>query len=310
MIQFRKLAEAGVHFGHETSRWCPKMAPYIWGSRNKVHLIDVSKTAAQLEKAAQFLEEVGRSGKQILWVGTKKSAQDVVAATAISLKMPFVNHRWIGGTLSNYTQVKKSITKLLHYEDIIANAEKFTFYTKKDINIFQKIIDRLLKSIGGIRTISWPIGAIVLVDVSKERSALKEAAAMGIPVVAIVDTNGDPSLVDYVIPGNDDTPRSIKVIMDYLGEAVARAKAKAEVKNNEVSADELLAAEREERQKEVLRLASQEDDDEEARKKAKKQGGPAAKVKVKTLEEIEGTNEVAEAEKQKGRKPLSVKDKE
>ena len=193
------------------------MAPYIWGYKNNVHLIDVSKTAAQMEKAAKFLEKLLLKAKQFYGLALKKPAQDIIQSIADNLNMPYVNHRWIGGTLSNYAQVKKSITKLLHYEDIIAKAEKYPHYTKKEFNVFQKLIDRLRKNVGGIRNLQWPVGAIVLVDVTKERSALKEAAAMGVPVVALVDTNGDPSLVDYVIPANDDAPRAIKVVLDYLG---------------------------------------------------------------------------------------------
>jgi len=222
MIDFRQLVKVGIHFGHQTSRWCPKMAPYIWGFKNKVHLIDVSKTAYQLEKAAQFLEKRAAEGESILWVGTKKAAQGAVYKTATKLGMPYVNHRWIGGTLSNYSQVKKSVTKLLHYEDIVAKAEKFSYYTKKELNMFQKIIDRLKKSIGGICDLVWPIGALVVVDVEKEQSAVKEAVIMGIPVVAIVDTNGDPSLVDYVVPANDDAPQAISVILNYLAQAVSK----------------------------------------------------------------------------------------
>ncbi|HEV2916692.1 MAG TPA: 30S ribosomal protein S2 [Candidatus Babeliales bacterium] len=216
----KKLVEAGVHFGHLVSRWCPKMEPYIWGQRNKIHLIDVSKTARQIDKAATFLESVAASGKQILWIGTKKAAQDVVAKSAQVVGMPFVNHRWIGGTLSNHSQVKKSVTRLVYHEDVIEKSAKVPHYTKKELNVFQKIVDRLEKNVGGIRNLRWPLGAVIIVDVKEEAAALKEAAAMGIPVVALVDTNSDPSLVDYVIPGNDDAARSIGLVMDYLVQAV------------------------------------------------------------------------------------------
>lgn len=237
MIDFRKLISAGSHFGHQVARWCPKMAPYIWGHKNKVHLIDVSKTAFQLEKAAEFLHGVASEGKQILWVGTKRSAQKAIVDVATDLSMPFVNHRWIGGTLSNYAQVKKSVTKLLHYEDILSRAEKFSFYTKKEFNTFSKVAGRLDKSVGGIRTLVWPIGAIVIVDVSKEESALREAMMMGVPVVAIVDTNSDPSYVDYPIPANDDAPASVALILSYLAEFVTTGKVKAAA-NAEVKAEQ------------------------------------------------------------------------
>lgn len=218
----KRLVEAGVHFGHLMSRWCPKMAPYIYGNRNKVHLIDVSKTARQIEKAAQFLESIAAEGKQVLWVGTKKAAQDAIVQAARNSGMPFVNHRWIGGTLSNHIQVRKSVTKLAYHEDVIAKAEKMPHYTKKELNVFQKLSQRLEKNIGGIRKLSWPVGALVIVDVRKEAAALREAVAMGVPVVGLVDTNNDPSLVNYVIPGNDDAPEAIACVLEPLAHAVLR----------------------------------------------------------------------------------------
>src|SRR3990172_12718270 len=198
MIDFRKLVKAGVHFGHQTSRWLPKMGPYIWGVKNNIHLIDVSKTAHQLEKAAQFLQEVAREGKQVLWVGTKKPARAIVQEVATKLDMPYVNYRWVGGTLSNFSQVKKSITRLLHYEDVLEKSEKYPHYTKKELSKVKKNVERLQGVIGGIRKLAWPVGAIVLIDVNKEHSALQEAVKVRVPVVALVDTNADPSLVDYV----------------------------------------------------------------------------------------------------------------
>ena len=224
MIDFQKLVKAGVHFGHQTSRWNPKMAPYIWGFKNKVHLIDVSKTAYQLEKAALFLESVASEGKTVLWVGSKKSAQEAIERIGKETGMPYVKNRWIGGTLSNFGQVKKAVTKLLHYEDILSKTEQFPHYTKKEFNVFKKTAERLEKSVGGIRTLKWPVGAIVIIDVGKECSALKEANVMGIPVVALVDTNCDPSLVDFVIPGNDDAVPPIDLIGQHLADAVNRGK--------------------------------------------------------------------------------------
>ena len=143
MVDFKELIKAGVHFGHRRSVWSPRMAPFIWGFKNNVHLIDVSKTAHNLEQAAQFLVSVAADGKSILWVGTKKPAQAIIYAAANRLGMPYVTHRWIGGTLSNHSQVKKSVTKLLHYEDILSKASKYPYYTKKELNTFQKVVDRL-----------------------------------------------------------------------------------------------------------------------------------------------------------------------
>lgn len=222
MIDFRELVKNGVHFGHQKTRWNPKMAPYIWGFKNNVHLIDVSKTARQMEKSAKFLEKIASQGKTILWVGTKKAAQDIIGSIADETNSPYVNHRWIGGTLSNYSQVKKSVTKLLHYEDILSKSENFPLYTKKEFGLFQKMVDRLTKNVGGIRKLGNAVGAIVVVDVRKEQSVLREASVMGIPVVALVDTNSDPSMVDYVIPANDDSPRAIKLVLDYLKKSVEK----------------------------------------------------------------------------------------
>ena len=236
MIDFKKLVKAGVHFGHQTSRWLPKMSPYIWGVKSNIHLIDVSKTAHQLEKSARFLQKVAGEGKQILWVGTKKAARVVIKDVATKLNMPYVNHRWVGGTLSNFAQVKKSVTRLLHYEDVLEKSEKYPHYTKKELSKVKKNVDRMQNVIGGIRKLAWPIGAIVLVDVNKEHSALKEAVKVGVPVVALVDTNSDPSLVDYVIPANDDAPHSIAILLEYLQAAVEKGKQAASAKKTEKTA--------------------------------------------------------------------------
>ena len=229
MIDFRLLVKKGVHFGHETSRWCPKMSPFIWGSKDNVHLIDVSKTAVMLERASQFLEGITAEGKTVLWVGTKRPAQDIMKEAGKSVDMPFVIHRWIGGTLTNFGQVKKSLTRYLHFKDVLEKSNRAQ-YTKKELNSFGKLVTRLEKNIGGILNLKWPVGALVVVDVRKERSAIKEAQFMGIPVIALVDTNCDPSGISYVIPGNDDAPHAIKVVVDYLADAAKRGKAVADEK--------------------------------------------------------------------------------
>lgn len=284
MIDYRKLVAAGVHFGHQKSRWSPKMAPYIWGYKNGVHLIDVSKTASQLEKAAQFLEKTAAAGKSILWVGTKKPAQAIITSTATELKMPFVSHRWIGGTLSNHIQVKKSLTKWLHFQDILARSEKFPHYTKKELNTIFKASERLQKNIGGLKGLVWPVGALIIVDVRKEHSAVKEAASMGVPVVGLVDTNNDPSLVDYVIPANDDAPRAIKVIIDYLAQAVERGlKAAAEAK---VSVKDELS-DVVETSVEQMRLTMEEE--EEAGRAARGQASKAKPSRTKKFEDDKGS---------------------
>ncbi len=221
---FGELVKAGVHFGHQKSRWCPKMEPYIWGYKNNVHLINVHQTAIQLEKAEKFLESIAAEGGTILFVGTKKAASEAISSAAKRLGMPYVNHRWLGGTLLNFTQVKKSLTRLLHYEDILAKAEENPFYTKKELNLFKKSVEKLEKTVGGIRKLTLPVAAVIVVDVNKERSAVKEASSMGVPVVGFVDTNSDPSEVDFIIPANDDSPQAINLILNYLVTAIEKGK--------------------------------------------------------------------------------------
>ena len=226
MIDFKKLVKAGVHFGHQRSRWNPKMAPYIWGYRDKIHLIDISRTAFQLEKSAKFLTEIASQGKQVLWVGTKKAAVGAITEAGTRLGDPSVINRWLGGTLTNFSQIKKSVTKYLHMKDIVEKSDS-SRNTKKELNLMAKQQDKMGRVVEGIVPLKWPIGALVVVDVKCERAAVREAVAAGIPVVALVDTNCDPTPIDYVIPGNDDAPRSVKVIIDYLVEAVEKGKAVA-----------------------------------------------------------------------------------
>ncbi len=281
MIEIKKLIESNVHFGHKASRWHPKMAPFIWGFKDGIHLINVAKTAIHLEKAAQFLTSVAAERKTILWVGTKKVAQALVAQVGTELGSPYVIHRWIGGTLTNYSQVRKSVTKLLHFEDIINKAHQFS-YTKKELVTFQKMADRLNKNVGSIKGFSMPVGAVVVVDVKKEQTALREAAAMGIPVVGLVDTNSDPSLLDYIIPCNDDAASSIKVVLDYLADAVKQGQQKA-VQKKESAAQAAQAQKELEHEIIVPEVIASEEVEEVDTKKI-----PKKKELIKAKEEEEG----------------------
>ncbi len=221
MVDIKELLKAGIHFGHRTSRWSPKMKPYIWGAKNKIHLLDISKTAFFLDRATKFLTQVAGKGGSVLWVGTKRAARIAIEATANKLDHPYVIHRWIGGTLSNFSQVKKAMTRLLHLRDIIAKAEKDgSHYTKKELSMLTKELARLEKNVGGILNLSYPPAAVVVVDALKERAGVHEALRLGIPVVAMVDTNTDPSNINFVIPSNDDAPRSIECILGHLSAAV------------------------------------------------------------------------------------------
>ena len=235
-MNYRTLIEAGVHFGHQKTRWCPLMKPYIWGLKSGIHLIDVSKTLQALEQAGKFLEQIAAEGKQVLFVGTKPAAQKIIEEAAIRAKAPFISYRWVGGLLTNHSQVKKSLVKMLNYEEVLEKAEDFR-YTKKELNSYKKIAEKLNKSLKGIRELSWPVGAVVLVDAKKENTALKEAIQSEVPVVALVDTNTDPSGVDFVIPGNDDSPKSIRLIVDYLATFVERGKAASVAKAKKAKED-------------------------------------------------------------------------
>lgn len=217
-IDLKEMLKAGVHFGHKTSRWSPKMRPFIWGAKNKVHLIDVSKSAFLLERASTFLKDVVGMGGSVLFVGTKKPAQDIIRRVATSLDMPFVINRWVGGTLSNYDQVKKAITRYLHLQDVVKKST--THYKKKEIVMINKEIARLEKNIGGIVNLDYPPAAIVIVDAKKEHSAVKEASTLGLPVIAMVDTNTDPDGVNFVIPSNDDSPKAIGFVLSHLEGAI------------------------------------------------------------------------------------------
>ncbi len=253
MIDFRQLIDAGLHFGHQKSRWCPKMKPFIWGHRGGIHLIDVSKTAYALQKTAAFLESIVARGETVLWVGTKKSAKEVIGPVGRELKMPYVDYRWVGGTITNYAQVKKAVTKLLHYEDILARAESDSnMYTKKELGRFQKLAERLRRSVGGLKDLRMPIGAVVLIDVKKEQTALFEANVANVPVVALVDTNGDPTGISYVIPGNDDSTKGVKFVIEYLRDAVKKGQAQKVVAQKQARQDEELKAASRNKQEKVV----------------------------------------------------------
>lgn len=216
----KQLLEAGVHFGHQTRRWNPKMAPYIFTERNGIYIIDLQKTVKKAEEAYNFLREVSEEGKEILFVGTKKQAQEAIKEEAIRSNMHFVNNRWLGGMLTNFKTIKTRIKRL---EDLERMQEDGTFdvLPKKEVIKLKGEMEKLEKNLGGIKNLdSRNIGAMFVVDPRKEKNAISEAKILGIPVVAIVDTNCDPEEVDYVIPGNDDAIRAVKLIAAKMADAV------------------------------------------------------------------------------------------
>ena len=223
VISMKQLLEAGVHFGHQTRRWNPKMAPYIFTERNGIYIIDLQKTVKMIDEAYDFVKEVAASGKPIRFVGTKKQAQAAIHDEALRCDMFYVNHRWLGGMLTNYKTISQRIKRLY---DIQAMEEDGTFekLSKKEVAKLQLEYDKLEKFLGGIKEMKGMPGAIFVVDPKKEKIAVKEARILGIPVVGIVDTNCDPDDVDYVIPANDDAIRAVKLIAGCMADAVIEAR--------------------------------------------------------------------------------------
>lgn len=220
VISMKQLLEAGVHFGHQTRRWNPKMAPYIFTERNGIYIIDLQKTVKKAEEAYNFLREVSENGKDILFVGTKKQAQEAVKEEAERSNMYFVNHRWLGGMLTNFTTIKTRINRLNKLDEMEQDGT-FDVLPKKEVIKLKLEREKLQRNLGGIKELDASnIGAMFVVDPRKEKNAIAEAKILGIPVVAIVDTNCDPEEVDYVIPGNDDAIRAVKLIAGKMADAI------------------------------------------------------------------------------------------
>jgi len=219
----KQLLEAGVHFGHQTRRWNPKMAEYIFTERNGIYIIDLQKTVKKVEEAYEFVKEVAASGKSILFVGTKKQAQESIESEAVRCDMFYVNQRWLGGMLTNFKTIKKRIERLKELENM-ENDGSFEVLPKKEVIKLKAEKEKLQKNLNGIKNMTDLPGAIFIVDPRKEKIAIQEAHILGIPVVAIVDTNCDPEEVDYPIPGNDDAIRAVKLLTSKIADAVIEAR--------------------------------------------------------------------------------------
>ncbi len=223
VISMKQLLEAGVHFGHQTRRWNPKMAEYIFTERNGIYIIDLQKTVKKIEEAYAFVKEVAANGQEVLFVGTKKQAQDSIKEEAERVGMYWVNARWLGGMMNNFKTIKKRIDRL---EQLIKMEEDGTFelLPKKEVLNLKAERAKLEKYLGGIKDMKKLPGALFVVDPRKEKIAIEEAKKLGIPVVAIVDTNCDPEDIDYVIPGNDDAIRAVKLIASTIANAIVEGK--------------------------------------------------------------------------------------
>ncbi|MGE5475001.1 MAG: 30S ribosomal protein S2 [Ignavibacteriales bacterium] len=219
VISMKQLLEAGVHFGHQTRRWNPKMAEYIFTERNGIYIIDLQKTVKKVEEAYYFIRQIAENKQDVLFVGTKKQAQDSIKEEAERCGMYFVNQRWLGGMLTNFKTIRKRIDKLNQLKNMEADGT-FKLLPKKEVIKLKGEMEKLEKYLGGIKDMKKSPGALFIVDPKKEHIAILEAKRLGIPVVAIVDTNCDPDEVDYVIPGNDDAIRAVKLIAERIADAI------------------------------------------------------------------------------------------
>ena len=223
-VDMKALLESGAHFGHKTSRWHPKMAPYIHSKRQDAHVINLEKTTAALEKALPKLSEIAKSGKKILFVGTKKQMKEPVKAAAESVEMPYVTVRWVGGTLTNVETINKQIKKLQDLERRMESGELEARYSKLEVQRFQEEIDVLNERYGGIKDLTARPAAVIVVDAMTDKNAIREARTLGIPVFALCDTNVDPTGIDFVIPCNDDSVKATTLILDYFTQAIKEGK--------------------------------------------------------------------------------------
>ena len=243
-ITMKQLLEAGVHFGHQTKRWNPKMKPYIFGARNGIYIIDLQKTVRYFRTAQEFIKQTVENGEKILFVGTKKQAQDAIMEETLRAGQYFVNNRWLGGMLTNFSTIKGSIDRLKKIEAMSQDGT-YDLITKKEALQLERERAKLEKSLGGIKNMTKLPGAIFVIDPKKETIAVKEARKLGIPVVAVVDTNCDPDDIDYIIPGNDDAIRAIRLFASKMAEACIEGSQAREntIRTDAEGADQVEAAE-------------------------------------------------------------------
>jgi small subunit ribosomal protein S2 len=222
-VTMRQMLEAGVHFGHQSRYWNPKMAPYIFGERNKIHIINLEKSLPAFVEASNFLGKITAAKGKVLFVGTKRSAREIVKEQAASCGMPYVNHRWLGGMLTNFKTVRQSIKRLKDLETMAADGS-FAKVNKKEALELSREMEKLERSLGGIKNMNGLPDALFVIDVGHEKIAVSEAKKLGIPVVGVVDTNNSPDNIDYVIPGNDDAMRAIRLYVQGVAEAISVSK--------------------------------------------------------------------------------------
>lgn len=225
-VDIKRLLEAGAHFGHKTSRWHPKMAPYIHSKRDGVYIIDLTKTVSALQTALEFIEKTAQSGQQVLMVGTKRQARDIAKKLAEDTKMPYVTERWLGGMLTNKNTIGGRVKHLKDLESKMESGQLAAKYNKLELQRYQEEIDEMNHLYSGIKNMAARPGALLIFDVITDQNAVKEAIKLGIPVVGVTDTNADPSYITYPIPANDDAIKTLQLIADYAKQAIENGKAK------------------------------------------------------------------------------------
>ncbi len=280
VVAMKQLLEAGVHFGHQTRRWNPKMAEYIYQARNGIHIIDLQKTSKKIDEAYAFIREQVEEGKNILFVGTKKQAQECMKEAALMCDMFYVDQRWLGGMLTNFDTIKKRVKRLKDLERMQEDGT-FDVLPKKEVILLKKEMEKLEKNLGGIKEMTDLPGVIFIVDPNKERTAILEAKKLEIPVVGIVDTNCSPEDVDYPIPGNDDAIRSVKLIATVMANAVIEAKQGEVVGTENLFANETENTSEEESIEEVVAKSEEVVEEKEAAKEKVEDSKPEKKVTAK-----------------------------
>ncbi len=238
-VTMRQMLEAGVHFGHQTRYWNPKMAPYIFGHRNKIHIINLEKTLPLFRDAMNFLGSLSANGGKILFVGTKRAARDTIQEEATRCNMPYVNHRWLGGMLTNFKTIKQRVKRLKELEAMFEDGSVERFNKKEALGL-RREMEKLDRSLGGIKNMDGIPDVLLVIDVGHEKIAIAEARKLGIPVVGVVDTNNDPDGIDYVIPGNDDAIRAIQLYVQGAAAAVLEGRASAAHLGGKAAADEFV----------------------------------------------------------------------
>ncbi|MEI7682963.1 MAG: 30S ribosomal protein S2 [Candidatus Saccharibacteria bacterium] len=237
-VDIKQLLEAGAHFGHKSSRWHPKMAKYIHSKRNGSHIIDLTKTVDELDRALKFIQQTAQDSKQVIFVGTKRQAKDILRKAADDTSMPYVTERWLGGMLTNKATIGGRIKHLKDLEARMENGQLAAKYNKLEVQRYQEEIDEMNLNYSGIKDVNAKPGAMFIIDIIEEDNAVREARKLGIPIVAVVDTNTDPTLIDYPIPANDDAIKTIQLITDYVVSAIREGKDKSKPIKDDADKDE------------------------------------------------------------------------